>query len=128
MRFALYGNKGECRQLEDMLESMGKMNCQETAFVQWEVYDEFIHQYMSTSADVLIVTADGGAGLEALNAGFNLAPAIPRVWFASDNSLGPQAVRMEVAFFAPKPFSKEVIEQALQHCHIRKNYYRSIDK
>lgn len=128
MRFALYGKKEECRQLGDMLESMGKMNCQETTFVHWEVYDDFIHQYMSTSADVLIVMADGGEGLEALNAGYNLAPAIPRVWFVSDNSLGPQAVRMGVAFFAPKPVSIEIMEQALHHCHIIKDYYRSTER
>lgn len=121
MRIALYGCRGECRQLEDLLVGCVALTDRKLAFTVWEDYDAFIHGY--GSADALFVLADGGEGLECLNAAATIAPNTPRVWFSSDPKLGPQAIRMDVAFFAPKPITEELLLQALHLCRIGTNYF-----
>lgn len=125
MRFALFGKKEEFNELVKIFQSILDMDSTEVTFSSWDNYDEFIHDYPDTPYDALFVMADGGEGLEALNAGITINNRIPRVWFASDKKLGPQAVRMGTSFFAPKPINKEVVEQALKRCGIRGNYYSS---
>ena len=57
-----------------------------------------------------------------MNAAQTIAPNVPRAWFSADKALGSQAMRMDAAFFAPKPLTAALLREAFKHCGIKSNY------
>jgi hypothetical protein len=120
MKLALYGEGTQLDQCGELLVNCEELNGRAITLLRWENYDTFIREFRG--ADALLVLADGGEGLEAMNAAQTLAPTVPRAWFSEDSKLGPQAIRMGAAFFAPKPLTEKILLSALAHCGIPENY------
>ena len=122
MIIALYGCHSDIIQFDRLLLENPGSDGLKISIHHWEDYDSFILEYRT--ADALFVLADGGEGLEVMNAAETIDPQVPRVWFTDDSKLGPQALRMKASFFAVKPITSEIIMDALAHCGIKVNYVK----
>ena len=78
--------------------------------------EDFISVLAAEPVDLVLVTADGAGGMEAVGAAHKLRLESPRVWFSNDLDFAVQSYRLDCAYFAFKSITAEKLQKALARC------------
>ncbi len=87
----------ECRHSDDLEEF-------ETILVNW-------------MPSLVIVLADGAAGMESVYRSRQRRPSLPVFWFSNDRGFSMQSYRLNCAYFSTKPVTAEKYSSAFRRCH-----------
>lgn len=122
MKVLLFGSPGECetvaRILADHRSGPGTVAYEHTADL--ERFELCMATWMPS---LVIVLADGAAGLESVYRSRSRRPNLPVFWFSDDREFGMQSYRLDCAYFSTKPATQEKINSALKRCnHIGISY------
>jgi DNA-binding LytR/AlgR family response regulator len=115
MKVLLFGCPQECEAVAKLLADMrGGTEIVDYEHTQdLEQFDRHLATWMPT---LVIVLADGAAGLESAYRSRQRRPNLPVFWFSDDREFGMQSYRLECAYFSTKPADQEKIGSALKRC------------
>lgn len=65
---------------------------------------------------LLVVLANGAAGMEGVYLARRILPELPVFWFSDDSQFGMQSHRLDCSYFSTKPLTDEKLRKALDHC------------
>lgn len=112
----LFGNEQECLAAAEVLRSLDLL----TDHVHDHRCVEDLEDLEITIADwmptLLIVLADGAAGMEGVYRAKERRPNLPVFWFSDDREFGMQSYRLNCAYFSTKPLTSDKINHALCRC------------
>ena len=112
----LFGSDPECRAAIDILNKLDALS----AHIQQHRYlsdlEEFEVELVDWTPTLLIVLADGAAGMECVYRAMQRRPSVPAFWFSDDPQFGMQSYRLNCAYFSTKPITPENIRKALRRC------------
>lgn len=115
MKTLLFGEPQECEAAAQMLAiasaDPGTLEYRHTADL--EEFEQALATWMPT---LVIVLADGAAGMESVYRSRQRRPNLPVFWFSDDREFGMQSYRLECAYFSTKPATADKIASALKRC------------
>lgn len=113
----LFGDPYECKAAGKMLSNMEALSdhiCEHSHTNDMEEFEALLVNWMPS---LIIVLADGAAGMESVYRSWQRRPALPVFWFSDDRDFGMQSYRLNCAYFSTKPVTPEKIDHAIQRCH-----------
>ncbi len=115
LKALLFGGAQECEMTAQLLEQIssdhGTFEYHHTEDL--EEFEEALATWMPT---LVIVLANGAAGLESTYRSRQRRPNLPVFWFSDDREFGMQSYRLECAYFSTKPATQDKIHSALKRC------------
>ena len=116
MNMIIYGQPGECNDAIAVLQNQFPEAAARHAYFPTATRDELQRQLVQCMPDLVIILANGAAGMEGVYAAKEFDPEIPVFWFSDDNEFGMQSHRLECAYFSTKPLNAEKIRRAFNRC------------
>ena len=112
----LFGMPGECTAVGEALCSMSVLSEDVHEYRHVNDLEEFEKALAVWMPSLVIVLADGAAGMESVYRSRQRRPCLPVFWFSDDREFGMQAYRLDCAYFSAKPVTPEKISSALRRC------------
>lgn len=116
MNITLYGPETEKYEHANELSALPDCRYRNICIKGFSDYDSFISNLGEGPPELVLVTADGAAGMEGVIAAKSLLKNVPVVWFSNDSGFGAQSYRLGCAYFHPKPVSAEILSAAIAKC------------
>lgn len=116
VRTLLFGNPKECEEVSKMLSLAGKFPEGYNESRHINDVEEFEKMLVMWEPSLVIVLADGAAGMESVYRSHRRNPGLPVFWFSNDRDFGVQSFRLECAYFSTKPVTPEKVNCALRRC------------
>lgn len=80
-------------------------------------YDGMRKELAQKPCALVIVAADGAAGMEACIGARKILPKVPLFWFSDDGNFAPQSYRLNCTYFCTKPVSQSRFEKAISRLY-----------
>ena len=112
----LYGTPEECQMAANLVESLGSTSGSVRECRIAETYDDLRDQLIQWNPSLVIVLANGAAGMEGVFLTRDRRPGSVVFWFSNDKDFGLQAYRLECDFFGTKPLTSDKLQRALRTC------------
>ena len=116
LRTLIYGANDESREVVELLQTILAQREREHQCLHTDNLDDFQVRLVEWNPGLAIVLANGAAGMEGVYLVKRSNPDIPIFWFSDDRNFGMQSHRLECAYFAAKPVTREKLEKAFQRC------------
>lgn len=116
VKMLLFGNPRECEQTGEMLKCVNGFGGNALEYRHVEDLEEFEKMLATWIPSLVIVLANGAAGMESVYRSRQRRPSLPVFWFSDDREFGMQSHRLECAYFSTKPVTPEKITYALKRC------------
>ena len=116
MKMIIYGKTGECNDAINILQTQFSDAAAQHVYFPATTRDDLQRQLVQYSPDLVIVLANGAAGMEGVYASKEFDPDIPVFWFSDDHEFGMQSHRLECAYFSTKPLNTDKIRRAFIRC------------
>lgn len=116
MRTLLYGTAQDETELRTLLFSKPGIQRFTESMICAKELEHFISLLAEQPVDLVLVTANGAGGMEAVRAARKIRLEAPRVWFSNDRDFAVQSYRLGCAYFATKPVTTEKLQKALLRC------------
>lgn len=107
-RILYFGTEPECRDVHGLLE-----NDTATSTDDPEVFDRLLVEW---DPHLVLILADGAAGMECVYRSRERRPCIPVFWFSDDPQFSLQSYRLDCAYFSVKPVTREKLDNAFLRC------------
>lgn len=114
MHIAIYGPKHDHQHCLNCFDQVPELSYRRMDFTHWDNYDAMIGQYPQQKMHMLIVTADGAEGMEAVIAAKAISPETPVMWLTDDAHFGAQSYRLGCSYFAIKPITPQIIASMMR--------------
>ena len=113
MKTLLFGAPHECTAAGEALGNMV-----DSAYEYRHVNDieEFERVLVNWMPSLIVVLADGAAGMESVYRSRQRRPSLPVFWFSDDREFGMQSYRLDCAYFSTKPVTPEKMACAMKRC------------
>ena len=119
----LFGEFQECDAIGKMLGQTEGFATDAHEFRHIDDIEEFEKILVTWMPSLVIVLADGAAGMESVYRSRQRRPSLPVFWFSDDREFGMQSFRLGCAYFSTKPVTPEKIKLALRRCdHVGISY------
>ena len=119
----LFGMPSECAAVGEALCNMSGFSEGVPEYRCVNDLEEFEQALAVWMPSLVIVLADGAAGLESVYRSRLRRPCLPVFWFSDDREFGMQAYRLDCAYFSTKPVTPEKMSSAIRRCeHIGISY------
>lgn len=119
----LFGECQECETVGKMLEHTNQFPKDAHEYRHIDDLEEFEKILVTWMPSLVIVLADGAAGMESVYRSRQRRPSLPVIWFSNDRAFGMQSFRLECAYFSTKPVTPDKIKLALRRCdHVGISY------
>lgn len=115
MKALLFGGARECEMTAQLLE-LTNSDHGTFEYHHTEDLEEFEEALVTWMPTLVIVLADGAAGMESAYRSRQRRPNLPVFWFSDDREFGMQSYRLECAYFSTKPATQDKIHSALKRC------------
>lgn len=112
----LFGTRRECENIGRMLSLVEGFPADSHEFRHIDDMEEFEKILATWFPTLVIVLADGAAGMESVYRSRQRRPSLPVLWFSDDREFGMQSYRLECAYFSTKPVTPEKLTCALRRC------------
>lgn len=112
----IFGESTECTALCELMNQIELLADHAHEYMHVNDMEEFDSLLVSWQPTVVIVLANGAAGMESVYRSRQRLPDMTVFWFSDDQDFGMQSYRMDCAYFATKPATKEKIFNAIQRC------------
>ena len=112
----LYGTVEECQMATDLIGSIGSTSGRTRECRHVQTYDDLREQLIQWNPSLVIVLANGAAGMEGAFLTRERRPGAVVFWFSNDKDFGLQAYRLECDYFSTKPMTVGKLERALRTC------------
>ena len=116
MNISIYSNSADREQLCRWIDSNGTLAFRQRKYSCCEGYDDFLRMLEQGQTDLLIISRDGADGMESVIAARELQPDTKLIWFSDDKAFGPQSYRLNCTYFAVKPITADLLENAISRC------------
>lgn len=111
MEIIIYGLQEDYNTVIACMDALPELQYRKIGCTHTENYDDFLYLLRTKQHDIVIVLADGAEGMEGVIASQTLSPNTMKVWISNDEGFGIQAHRMNCAYFAVKPITKEMVSK-----------------
>lgn len=119
----LFGQPHECRAAGETLCDMEALANHSHEYCHANNVEEFETLLVNWMPSLVIVLADGAAGMESVYRSWQRCPALPVFWFSNDRDFSMQSYRLDCAYFSTKPVTAEKLSHAIRRCrHIGGSY------
>lgn len=112
----LFGTLQECETIGRMLGLAEGFPAGTHQYRHVDDMEEFERILVTWTPSLVIVLADGAAGMESVYRSRQRRPSLPVFWFSDDREFGMQSYRLECAYFSTKPVTPEKLTCALRRC------------
>lgn len=110
----IYGNSAEIAHAARLLHGADRFcDCNVRCAESWHCLQEAL---TTESPALLVVLADGAAGMEGVYLARQIMPELPVFWFSDDSQFGMQSHRLDCSYFSTKPLTDMKLRKALEHC------------
>lgn len=116
VRTILYGDHAECRAAEELLRSLEDLTDHHHECCYSNDLEAFEAVLVDMEPTLVIVLADGAAGMECVYLARTRRPNLPVFWFSDDHEFGMQSYRLNCAYFSTKPATREKMRNAVHRC------------
>lgn len=116
VRTVLYGNDAECRAAGRMLSALEPLKDHNHECHYVDDLEDFEAALVDREPTLVIVLADGAAGMEYVYLSRMRRPNLPVFWFSDDHEFGMQSYRLDCAYFSTKPATPEKMHNAVNRC------------
>lgn len=116
VRAVLYGNDAECRAVGAMLSVLDSLKDHSHECFCVGDMEEFETALVDLEPTLVIVLADGAAGMECVYLSRMRRPNLPVFWFSDDHEFVMQSYRLDCAYFSTKPATPEKMHNAVSRC------------
>ena len=116
VKVLMYGDEAECCATSELLATVEHLGNHAIECRKLDDDEEFIAQLVRWEPSLIIVLADGAAGMECVTQAKMRRPEIPMFWFSDDRNFGMYAYRMNCAYFSLKPVDTEKLNNAFRRC------------
>lgn len=113
MKIVVYGHSHEREIMCDLLETHEDLAFRQINYHFYDNYDDFLTA-LKAESHLIIVTANGAAGMEGVIAARAVQPDAAILWFSDDKAFGPQSYRLGCTYFSEKPVPKNMFSKAIQ--------------
>lgn len=113
----LFGQPRECSAAGEILHRMEALSDYHQEHCHTNDMEEFETLLVNWMPSLMIVLADGAAGMESVYRSWQRRPALPVFWFSDDRDFGMQSYRLNCAYFSTKPITEEKLLHAVRRCH-----------
>ena len=116
VKILLFSNNGSCPVVQNqafIIDAFQGLACEVSCIDDLE---ELTEALVDQEPTLLIVTADGAEGMEAVYRARERRPCIPVFWFSDDKDFGVLSYRLNCAYFSTKPITAEKMTSAVQRC------------
>lgn len=116
MHIVIYGEKADCDICISCLGDVSELQYRLIEYTTVNDYDEFIGIIDNgrCKTDLVLVTANGAEGMEAVTASKGLRPDVAVVWISEDGNFGTQSYRLGCTYFGVKPITQDLLNNAIQ--------------
>lgn len=122
----LFGIPEECETIGQMLHETVGIPEGGHEYLAIDDVEEFERILATWFPTLVVVLADGAAGMESVYRSRQRRPNVPVFWFSDDREFGMQSYRLGCAYFSTKPVTPEKIACALRRCdHVGISYATS---
>jgi DNA-binding NtrC family response regulator len=119
----LFGCPQECETVGKILGTLTEIPEETYEYHHVQDVEEFERALATYMPSLVVVLADGAAGMESVYRSRQRRPSLPVLWFSNDREFGIQSYRLECAYFSTKPVTPEKIISALRRCtHVSIRY------
>ena len=112
----LFGAAQECETAGKILGTLGTIPESDHEYRHVSDMEEFERILTTWMPTLVIVLADGAAGMESVYRSRTRQPNLPVFWFSDDREFSMQSYRLDCAYFSTKPVTPEKMVCALRRC------------
>lgn len=113
-RIVIYGSAGELAHAAQLFQRCVHLSrCDIRCADSWSGLQQELTQEPPA---LLVVLADGAAGMEGVFLARQMVPELPVLWFSDDSQFGMQSHRLDCSYFSTKPMTDDKLHRALLHC------------
>lgn len=112
LKILIYGNADECKTVEDRICGLPFSLGRSHEFRHASAWDDMEREVVEWMPDLVMVIADGAAGMEGVYLAKARKPDVPVCWFSDDYDFGMQSHRLDCVYFSTKPITDEKLGRA----------------
>lgn len=110
----IYGTGAEIAHATRLLHGADRLcDCNVRCAESWHCLQEAL---TTEPPALLVVLANGAAGMEGVYLARQILPELPVFWFSDDSQFGMQSHRLDCSYFSTKPLTDVKLRKALEHC------------
>ncbi len=112
LRIIIYGQEKDKDVLIAMLEKAEPIYFRKKEYIYCTDLEEYL-KVLDEAKGLIVVTADGEKGHQAVEAAYCQKPEIARLWFSDDSRYVTESYNLECTWFATKPLTDDILAKAL---------------
>lgn len=116
MRIVVYGTESDKCELLKAFACLPGYSYRDIRLSAFPDYDSFITSLGGEPPELIVIAADGAAGMEGVIAARNTLAGVPVIWLSDDGGFGAQSYRLGCSYFHKKPVSPEILLSAMAKC------------
>lgn len=116
LKTLFFGENSECAEAERLLMSLPEERKAGYDCRNVSSHDDFRRVLLEWRPCLIIVLANGAAGMEGVFSAKNDHPESTVFWFSDDHAFGMMSHRLDCEYFAVKPVTLEKYRRAFQRC------------
>lgn len=113
-KILFYGERAESLSLEEKLKMLPSFADRQHEFRHTDSWDGLESELVSWDPDLVIIIADGAAGMEGVYLSRAKKPELPVCWFSDDYDFGMQSHRLDCVYFSTKPVTQDKLQKAIK--------------
>lgn len=115
MKILIYGLEHECNEAIELFHTLYPTT-DVNEYLTVHAWEDIQRQLPLQKPNLVIILADGVAGMEGVYAAREYDEDLAIFWFSNDHEFGMQSHRLECAYFAMKPLTYEKLHRAFRRC------------